>query len=129
VIGEDAHEPLDRLGQGATALVVARLTGPRREQVTELALGHREKATIRGNPHDRLGDAEGDQLGVRDQPPGIGRPLGQEIISRAINGDAESVEVGVHRGLRVDGALLSTADFDLSAQNPVSTAMSVESLI
>jgi len=35
----------------------------------------------------------------------------------------------VHRGLQVDGAVLSTADFDLSAQNPVSTAMSVESLI
>ena len=68
-------------------------------------------------------------LSVRDQPPGIGRPLGQEIISRAINGDAESVEVGVHRGLRVDGAVLSTADFDLSVSNPVSTGMRVESII
>ena len=54
---------------------------------------------------------------------------GQEIVGRAINDHAESVEVGVHRGLRADGAVLSTVDFDLSASSPASTAMSVESLI
>lgn len=127
--GEDPDEPLDRVGQGAPALVVAGLAGAAREQMPQLAVGEGEKAPVRRDTHDRLGDAEGDQLGVRDQSAGVGAPLGQEIIGRAINGDAESVEVGVHRGLRVDGAVLGTADFDLSAPNPVSTVISVESLI
>ena len=47
---------------------------------------------------------------------------------RPINRDAEGVEVGVHRGLSVDGTR-DTVDFDPSASNPGSTAMSVESLI
>jgi hypothetical protein len=38
----------------------------------------------------------------------------QEIVRRAINDGAESVEVGVHRGLSVDGCF-STVDFGLSA--------------
>ena len=45
-----------------------------------------------------------------------------------IDGDAEGVEVGVHRDLLVDG-VLSTADFDPSAQSPSNTATAVESLI
>jgi hypothetical protein len=40
----------------------------------------------------------------------------------------ESVEVGVQRGLQVDG-VFSSADFGLSAQNPSNTAAAVESLI
>jgi hypothetical protein len=46
----------------------------------------------------------------------------------AINGNAESVEVGVHRGLQVDG-VLDTADFDLSVLNPFTTGIPVESII
>jgi polyisoprenoid-binding protein YceI len=46
----------------------------------------------------------------------------------AINGNAESVEVGVHRGLQVDG-VVRTADFGLSVQNPIATAIAVESII
>ena len=109
--------------------MIAGLTGAAWEQVPELAPGQGEKAPIRRDAHDRLGDTERDHLGIGDDAPGVGRGGGQEIVGRAINGDAESVEVGVHRGLRVGGAVLSTADFDLSASNPVSTAMSVESLI
>lgn len=45
---------------------------------------------------------------------GVSRPLRQEIVRRAIDDGAESVEVGVHRGLPVDGDF-STADFGLSA--------------
>ena len=86
--------------------------------MTELTSREGEKPSIRRHTHDRLRDTKGDQLRVSDQPPRVGRTLGQEIISRAINSDTESVEVGVHRGLRVDGALLSTVDFDLSAPNP-----------
>ena len=53
---------------------------------------------------------------------------GRKIVRRAVNGDAESVEVGVHRGLLVDGDF-GTADFGLSAQNPSNTAIAVESTI
>jgi hypothetical protein len=76
----------------------------------------------------RLGDAESCHLGVGDPATAISGLLGQEIVRRAINGSAESVEVGVHRGLQVDGDL-STADFGLSASNPSITALAVESTI
>ena len=52
----------------------------------------------------------------------------QEIVGCAINDRAESVEVGVHRGLLVDG-VVSTADFGLSVENPFATAIAVESII
>ena len=45
-----------------------------------------------------------------------------------INGNEQQVEVGVHRGPLVGGAL-STADFDLSATKPLTTAIAVESII
>ncbi len=66
--------------------------------------------------------------GIGDQPARIGRAAGQKVISRAINRGAEGVEVGVHRGLSADGAF-GTVDFDPSASNPGSTAVSVEPLI
>jgi hypothetical protein len=128
LVGEDAAQPLDRLGQAAAALVQGGLAGKGREQVPQLAPGRGEKASVRRDAHERLGDAEGDHLGVCDLPAGVGRAAGQEIIGRAINRDAEGVEVGVHRGLSADG-VLGTVDFDPSASNPGSTAMSVESLI
>src|SRR5680860_255468 len=87
----------------------AGLAGPTWEQVPELAPGHGQKAPIRWDAHDRLGDAEGDHLSVGDHSPGIGRAGRQEIVGRALNGDAESVAVGVHRGLSVGGAV-RTAD-------------------
>jgi len=65
---------------------------------------------------------------VGDSAAGISRLLGQEIVRRAINDGAESVEVGVHRGLSVDGCF-GTADFGLSALNPSITALAVESTI
>jgi hypothetical protein len=55
--------------------------------------------------------------------------LWQKVIGCAINVGAESVEVGVHRGLRVDG-VSDTADFGLSALFSFgSMAISVESII
>jgi hypothetical protein len=79
--------------------------------------GHRQKATVARNPHDGLGDTEGDDLRVCDPSTGVSSPLGEEIVRRAENGDEERVEVGVHRGLPVDGDL-DTADFDHSSPNP-----------
>ena len=60
------------------------------------------------------GDAERRDLRVGDPAAGISGLGGQEIVRRAINDGAESVEVGVHRGLSVDGCF-GTADFGLSA--------------
>jgi hypothetical protein len=75
-----------------------------------------------------LRHAERDHLRVCDHPTRVPWRPRQEIVSRALNGDAEGVEVGVHRGLLVDG-VLNTADFDPSANNPSNTATTVESLI
>ena len=87
-----------------------------------------KEAAVAGNPHERLRSTERDDLRVRDHPTRVRCRLGQEIVGRAINRDTEKVEVGVHRGLQVDGDF-STADFDLSASNPSNTATTVESLI
>jgi hypothetical protein len=76
-----------------------------------------------------LGHTEGDHLGVGDAAPPIARFLWQKIIGCATNDSAESVEVGVHRSLRVDG-VLDTADFGLSAFFSLENmALAVESII
>ena len=67
-------------------------------------------------------------LRVGDHSTGICGQSWQEIINRARHGDATSIEVGVHRGLQVDG-VRDTADFGLPAQHPFATAIAVESLI
>jgi hypothetical protein len=126
--GEHRGEPLDRLGEAAAALVKAGLGGQLGEEVGEPLCRHGQEAAVARNPHDRLGHAEGDDLGVGDAPPRVARWGGQKIVARAINGGAESVEVGVQRGLLVDGAV-NTADFGLSALCPPVTALAVESTI
>src|SRR6478736_3630064 len=125
---KDADEPLDRLGQASSSLVEAGLLGQLGKEIAKVLSGDCQEAAIRGDTHDRLGDAEGRDLGVGDSAAGISGLLGQEIVCRAINDGAESVEVGVHRGLSVDGCF-STADFGLSASNPLLTARAVESTI
>jgi hypothetical protein len=75
--GKDAGQPVDRLGQGAGALVVAGPAGDGRKQVAKTRPGDGEKATVRWDAHDRLGDGEGDQLGVGDLSAGVGRRAGQ----------------------------------------------------
>src|SRR5574340_1112164 len=128
-LGEDPDEPLARVCKPTPTLVVARLAGQARKQVSEPLCGHLQEAAIGGDAHDRLGDRERDHLRVCHPSPRVSWPLGQEIVSRAEHGDAESVEVGVHRGLLVDGAF-GTADFDLSARKPpINTAPAVESTI
>src|ERR1700710_1527370 len=112
----------------APRLWKAGLLGQLGKEVVQALAGDREEATVRGDAHDRLGDAEGRYLGIGDPAAGVPWLLGQEIVCRAINGGAESVEVGVHRGLSVDGCF-STVDFGLSASNPLLTAVAVESTI
>ena len=108
--------------------MVAGLLGQLGEEVREPPARHRQKAAVACDAHDGLGDAEGDDLRVCDPAACISSPPGQEIVSRAENGDEEQVEVGVHRGLPVDGDL-DTADFGLSSRNPPITAPAVESTI
>jgi len=87
-----------------------------------------EEPPVGRDAHDRLGDAERDQLGVGDAAPRVGTWLWQKIVGCAIDDRAESVEVGVHRGLRADGAL-GTVGFGLSAFVSLDTGHLVESII
>jgi hypothetical protein len=122
------HEPLDRVGEATAALEVGRLAGQEREEMTELAVREAQEAPVGRDAHDRLGDAEGDDLGVREPAAGIGSGLWQEVVGCAIDDGAESVEVGVHRGLRADG-VFGTVGFGLSALLSLGTVNLVESII
>lgn len=124
--GEDADEPLDRLGQTGSALVEAGLLGQFREEIAKALAGDCQEAAVRGYAHDFLGDAERGDLGVGDSAVSVSGLLRQEIVCRAINDGAENVEVGVHRGLSVDGCF-STVDFGLSALKSSITAFSTPS--
>ena len=72
--------------------------------------------------------ARGDHLGVSELTARVCPGLGQKVVGGDMNRGAEGVEVGVHRGLRVDGAS-ATVDFGPSARVPSTTARSVESII
>jgi hypothetical protein len=127
-LGEDTHEPLDALRQSLTTLEVACLAGKLGEEVTKTLSSSGQEPAIRRDTHDGLSHAQGDDLGICGSPAGVPGSLWQKIVGRAINDGAEGVEVGVHRGLLVDG-VFGTADFGLSASNPFCTAIFVESII
>jgi len=94
----------------------------------ETLLRDGEKPPVRRDSHDRLRDAQRDDLRVCDPSTSVPPPLRQEIVRRAINGDEKSVEVGVHVASR-STMLLDTADFGLFSKNPSNTATAVESTI
>jgi hypothetical protein len=73
-------------------------------------------------------DAERDELGVRDPTTGVGPCFWQEVVGCAINHGAESVEVGVHRGLQADG-VHDTVGFGFSALLSLPMGEFVESII
>jgi hypothetical protein len=125
---ENAHEPLDGLGEPAPTSPLGRLRRQLGEEVGEVLSGHREEPAVRGDAHDRLGAAEGDELGVRDPAAGVGPSFWQKVVGCAINHRAESVEVGVHRGLRADG-VQGTVGFGLSASLSLPEADLVKSII
>ena len=128
LFGKDEKEPLKHGGQASPALEVASLSRKLREQTTEVPAGESQKPAIRGDTHNGLGHTQGDDLRIGRPAASISPLLWQKIIGCAINDGAESVEVGVHRGLQADG-VLDTADFGLSASNPSLTGMLVESII
>jgi len=90
-----------------------------------------DEPLVGGDPHDRLGDSQRDDLRVGQDPPGVLRRLRQEIVSRAINGNQQQVEVGEHRVPPRSTVRIGTADFDLTATRtyPTATASAVELLI
>ncbi len=87
-----------------------------------------KETAVAWDPHDCLGHAQADDLRVGQATSCVATGSRREIIGCAINGNAMSAALGVHRGLLVDG-VLGTADFGLSAQNPFATAIAVESII
>src|ERR1700685_3528116 len=120
---------VDECAAGSSELVVEGDGCCEAEQALQLG-SDRQKPAVGRDSHDRLGDAERDDLRVCDASLGVPRPLGQEIVSRDINGSEQQVEVGVHRGPLWSAMLQSTADFDPAAYKPArSTANAVESII
>ena len=119
---------MSRMSFASWAVKTIGLAGQVGKEMVEALASHRQEPAIGGDSHDRLGDTERDDLGVADPAPG-GRPgLWQKVVGCAINHGAESVEVGVHRGLRADG-VRSTVGFGLSALFSLGTVNLVESII
>jgi hypothetical protein len=77
-----------------------------------------EEPLIGWDTHDRLRDAERDDLRVGQHSSGVAPPLGQEIVGDAEHGNQQQVEVGEHRGPLGSTARIGTADFDLTAVGP-----------
>jgi hypothetical protein len=126
--GKDTHQPVDGIRESPPPFVVTGLAGNLRKEVHELPAGGSQEAAIRRDAHDGLSHREGDDLSIGAMAAGVGASLWQKIIGCAINDGAEGVEVGVHRGLLVDG-VANTADFGPSASNPFCAVILVESII
>jgi hypothetical protein len=128
--GEDTHQPLQRLGQAATALEVPGLLGHTREQMRQALGRHGQKAPVRRDAHDRLRHTQRDDLRACDASGRVVLPLGQEIVGGAEHRREQQVEVGVHPGPHGSAMPDRTADFDPAAlKSTTNTAHAVESLI
>jgi hypothetical protein len=123
VARELGDQRLDDCRQAQPALVIGAALGQHREQVRKPPAADRQKLLVRAAVEHRLGDAQRDDLRIADPSPGVGGPDRQEIVDGAINSDQQQIEVGVHRGPPEGRRLAqSTADFDLPAYVPFSTA-------
>ena len=100
---EDTDQPLDRLRQPRPPFVQRVLAREKRKQVAELTARRSQKATIARDPHQHLRHTQRHDLGVAEPTAGVSRPLGEQVVRRAIDTDTEQVEVGVHRWLQSDG--------------------------
>jgi hypothetical protein len=125
---EDAEEPFDDLPKTGPALVIGVLAGKAGKEMPELSAGRPKKAAVRRYPHKDLGHGQSDDLGIARPSASVSPSLWQKIIRCAINDRAEGVQVGVHRGLRVDGVAI-TVGFGPSALNPFIGDMFVASII
>ena len=125
---KDPEEPFDGFRKTGPALVIGVLGGKTAEQVPELPASSPQEPAIGRDAHEDLSHGQRDDLGVAGTPAGIPAFLWQKVIGCAINDGAEGVEVGVHRGLLVDG-VANTADFGPSASHPFRSNMFVASII
>jgi hypothetical protein len=125
---EHPDKPLDRLGQAPSPFVQSILRRQAGKQMPQLPLRRPQEAPIRRDPHQHLRDTERNDLRVGELSPCVRRPSGQEVVGRAVDTDQQQVEVGVHRGLLVNG-VKDTADFDLPHLVPIATANAVASII
>lgn len=129
VVGEQADQPIDRLGRATATLPIPGLAGQPRKQVPQAPARDREKLAVRRDVHDRLRNSERDDLRIGHAAPGVSCPIGQEIVSGNEHRDKQQVEVGEHRGPQGRRRKLSTADFDSVAISSYSTLNRVESTI
>jgi hypothetical protein len=128
LLAKEDQEPLQGRSETAPTLEVTSLVGNEGEEMGESPPRPPKETSVRGLTHDGLSDSQRNDLGIGRLPTGIPSSFWQKIVGCAINEGAESVEVGVHRGLLVDG-VLDTVDFGLSASNPFCTGIFVESII
>jgi len=128
--GEVCDQRLDRVRHREAALMKARLIGQGGKQVRQAPARGGQKASVRTDAQQYLGDAERDNLRVGELAPGVLSPSGQEIVSGAEHRNTEQVEVGEHRGpLRVDGEQQAPPTSTSLRYVPHSTVTAVESLI
>ena len=106
VTGQHAHDPLQEIGRGAQALVVAGLLGQVGKQVTQVGVGVTQPTGVGGEPEQGLHDCQGDQFAIRqlgcDADRGTPRGQMRGTLQQVIDGDeqcgGEGVQVGVHEG-------------------------------
>src|SRR5215211_743895 len=110
--GEVVDRPFDLGAEAAKALVVARLLRQVGEQVPEPVGGEGEELAVVGEPHEDLGDRQGDELGIADpgRAPRTAAP-GQEIVGENVNCREKGVELGVHEATSVVDVALTTPSF------------------
>jgi hypothetical protein len=79
--------------------------------VREPVAGERQKLAVVRQSHEDLGDRQRDELGVGDpRRPAGASAVGEEVVDQHVSCREKVVELGVHRGLRVDVAI-ATPDF------------------
>ena len=115
-------DPRDRRGQGAQALVVARLLGQVGEQVPQPPPRERQELPIVGNTQEHLGHRQRDELGIGD-PRRMARttPLGQDIVHPHVKCREQSVEVGEHETTSVVDVAIATPAFGALVMSPCGT--------